>query len=211
MGLAIVWSMVFRKNNAVVIAFLLAMAALICLGVGLRLLMVSRHEVAAIGSESSFPLVPALAIVGGVLIFLLGTIVLLAARRLAVGPVPNPEPLPENLNLLDIQAWGRELEDIRDHLRHDLGPASGSEEIILREIVVPDSWRPEGQYLLRPDGRSADSLAELKRTRDYLMEAATRVDVIVQNINEYVLTKDIPSSYNTPHKHRGFWRLFRRG
>ncbi len=199
--------MVSRKNNALVLASLLAAAALICLGVGLRLL--------AAGSDGPQPTsdigyLSTLVIVGGVVIFLLGTIVLLAARRFAVGRSPSSEPLPADLGLLDIREWSRELADIRDDLRGGLAGEMPDPGIELREFEIPNSWQPHGRYVLGDDGRPAYPLADLKRTRDQLLAAATRVDTIVQNINEATSNHCDTTIYKTERPKRGRWDIFRR-
>lgn len=171
------------KNNALLIATLLTVAALVCLGVGVRLLIVGGDVLVPARSLTSARLVAGLTIGGGVVVFLLATVALLAARRYAVA-AQLAAPLPEDLTLVDIREWSRELEDIRDDLRRDVAPVSSETEIQTAELTVPGSWRPDGQYLLTDDGRATDPQADLKRTRDHLMEAAARVDLIVQSINE---------------------------
>jgi len=200
--------MAFRKNSAVTVATLLAVAALICLGVGLRLLSASGQEFVPTGTEPTLSFVAVLTIVGGLVVFLLGTIALLAARRFAAGAI-RPRAKPP-LDLIEIQDWGRELEDIRDHLRRSHEPKPELTELSMQTIAVPDSWRPEGQYLLRPDGRPSDPLADLKQTRDQLLEAAERVDAIVQNINSLASSSETTTYYKSTSSWAGFWRFFLR-
>lgn len=183
--------MALFRNNALMIATLLSAAALVCLGVGARLLVVSGDALLPTGSFPGARLVAALTLGGGVVVFLLATVALLAARRYAVMASRHPEPLPEDLTLVDIREWSRELEDIRDDLRRD-GEQVATADVVQHQLTVPQSWRRGNRYLLGNDGRPADSLADLKHSRDQLIEAAERVDLIVQSINEITSGASFP-------------------
>ena len=166
------------------IATLLAVAALVCLGVGLRLMAASSAATGWTDNGSETRYVGALAIIGGLVVFLLGSIALLAARRFAVSTGrPSPTELGD-LNLVDVQQWSHDLEIIRDDMRREVAIVGPEPQIQYQELEIPASWRPEGQYVLTSTGKSADPLADLKQTRDQLLAAAERVDDIVQSINE---------------------------
>ena len=177
-----------RKDNALMIAILLAVAATACLGVGLRLLAISGGEIIPFGETSETHIVAALSIIGGVVVFLLGAIALMGARRFALSPSRPANTEPPDLELIDIQAWGQELADIRDHLRQDLVSTDTEAIVEVQELEIPATWRAKGQYLVDDQGRSQDPLAELKRTRDQLMAAAERVDAIVKSIDDITKT-----------------------
>ncbi len=178
--------MAVRKNNPLVTVTLLAVAAFVSLAVGLRLLTVSGDMFGPGQTASGTRFVASMTIGGGIVVFLLGTAALLAARR-AVATGPQAETLPEDLDLVVIRQWSRELRDIRDEMRRDPGaeadPAVPT-EVQHHELEIPASWRPDGKYLIAADGRPADPLADLKRTRQHLMDAAHRVDNIVQSIDD---------------------------
>lgn len=170
------------------IATLLAVAALVCLGVGLRLMAASSEAGAWANDGSETRYVGALAIIGGLVVFLLGSIALLAARRFAVTTGRPGTAGPGELNLVDIQQWSHDLEIIRDDMRRDIAIVDSEPQIQYQELEIPASWRPNGQYVLTSTGQPADSLADLKQTRDQLLAAAERVDDIVQSINEVTAT-----------------------
>ncbi len=200
--------MTFRKNNAVVITTLLAVAAMVCLGVGLRLLAVSGEMVVPTDITTHARLAALLSIGGGLVVFLLGTVALLAARRGTIAAGRPPTPPPASLDLVDIREWSRELADLRDDMQRDLAEVTAQPEILEVELEVPASWRPEAQYLISDTGEPADPLADLKRTRDQLMEAANRVDAIVQSINESTLTdKSSTASPRQGHQKRPWWKF----
>jgi len=193
--------MAVPRNNALRIATVLAVAALVCLGVGVRLLAASGDVLLPANTISGTRLVASLTIGGGVVVFLLATVALLAARRYAVMASQQSEPLPADLTLVDIREWSRELEDIRDDLRRD-GDQTATVDVVHHQLTVPDSWRRTNRYLLADNGRPADPLADLKRTRDQLIEAAERVDLIVQSINE---TTEGPSFSDSTRQSRRPW------
>jgi len=181
----LVSGMAFGRYNALVVASLLAVAALVCLLVGTQLLLAGGDGLLFDKTASETRLVAALAIIGGLVVFLLGTVALLGARRYALAWPQHHEPAPAELDLIDIRAWGQELAHIRDDLRHDLEAVDAQTEVLFQTWEVPASWRPKNQYLLGDDGQPRDPLADLKQTRDHLMSAAERVDAIVQNINDF--------------------------
>ena len=76
--------MAFGRNNALVVASLLAVAALVCLLVGTRLLLAGGDGLLFDKTASETRLVAALALIGGLVVFLLGTVALLGARRYAL-------------------------------------------------------------------------------------------------------------------------------
>lgn len=194
-----------RQNNPLLIATLLTVAALVCLGTGVRLLIVGGDALVPTSALPSARLVAGLTLGGGVVVFLLATVALLAARRFAVA-AQGTVPLPEDLTLIDIREWSRELEEIRDDLRRDVAIDPSEPDVQSVELTVPECWRPDGQYLLTEDGRATDPLADLKRTRDQLMEAAARVDLIVQSINETTAT---PPTGTSTGGLRGWLRRWR--
>lgn len=202
--------MATRKDNATIIAALLALAALVCLGIGLRLMAASGQPLPPAGLQSPYQFVATLAIIGGLVIFLLGAIALLAARRYALGNKPLPDTPPLDLDVTEIQDWGRELADVRDILRTTIGPDDSPAAITLQTVEIPTSWRPAENYLLQPNGRPSDSLADHKQTRERLREASERVNVIVQAIQAANVT-DCHSARSKNHPPmRRFWHFLRR-
>jgi len=194
-----------RTTRTFAIATLLAVAALVCLGVGLRLMAASDEAVIPTSNDSEAHYTGVLAIIGGLVIFLLGAIALLAARRFAVSGPSLASAATNELNLVDVQQWGHDLELIRDDLRRDVAICNPQLQIQHQELELPAAWRPEGQYVLTSSGRPADPLAGLKHTRDQLLVAAERVDDIVQSINETTATHCQTDSFN---KKRTFWHRF---
>ncbi len=193
-----------RINRTFAIATLLALAALVCLGVGMRLMAASDEAVIPITTGSEAHYTGALAIIGGLVVFLLGSIALLAARRFAVSGTGLLNAATNDLNLVDVQQWGHDLEIIRDDMRRDVAIFKTDFTVQHQELEVPPSWQPEGHYVLTNSGLPADPLASLKATRDQLLTAAERVDDIVQSINETTATR-FPSSVS-PKKDKPWYR-----
>jgi len=201
-----------RRRNPLLIATLLTVAALVCLAVGSRLLVSAADQA---GDWMSGPdggkFLGTLTVVGGSVVFLLSTIAILAARRYAVAVVNEADDWTGQLELSSIQEWSQDLANLRDDLRrdgHDPDRHSSFENIDVEhiEIEVPSSWRARGQYLLDEYGAPKDPLADLKITRDQLLEAATRVDDIVQSIN--ATTSMVPSGAKNKGAGGRWWRLF---
>jgi len=201
--------MAILKNNALVITSLLVAAALVCLGVGLRLLAVSSKLVAPTEVIDNSHLLASMTIGGGVVVFLLATVALLVARRSTLAAGRRHDPQPQTLSLVAIQEWSRELAGIRDDMRRDLADTAVDTEIQHHLVEVPDAWQPTAQYLIADDGQSADPLADLRRTRGRLIKAARRVDIIVQSINETATTPDLPTTSTKGDKHWWRWWKFR--
>lgn len=174
------------------IATLLTVAALICLAVGARLLVTSADQFSAViaGSDGG-KFVGTVTLIGGAIVFLLSTVAILVARRFAVAAAIEPDNWSGQLELSSIQEWSRDLANLRDDLRNDLQNDSRREGLSTEQelevehltIEVPRSWRARGDYLVGSTGQPLDPLADLRRTREQLMDAATRVDDIVQSIN----------------------------
>ncbi len=193
------------KNNPVIIASVLAAAALVCLGLAARLLIASGEVLNPLDPVVDTRLATLLTIGGGVVVFLIGTVSLLAARRHALTAGRRPKTTPPDLDLVDIRQWTQELDDIRGDLQREVIDAPAALEWERRELTIPTSFRPKGQYLLNGNKRSSDPLADLKRTRDHLLEAAERVDMIVQSINESTSTSCTSTTSDKPQRHRFFW------
>ena len=193
------------KNNPLLIASLLAVAALLCLGLALRLLAVSGDILTPMDSATDTRLTTVMTIGGGLVIFLFGTISLLAARRYAMAAGRDGTGEPEAMKLVDIRQWSQELTDLRDDLRRDLEQMPANPEWEFEELTIPASFRPSGKYLLDETGQATDPLADLKRTRDYLLEAAERVDNIVQSINETTLSGSAANNSPAKSRHWFFW------
>ena len=206
--------MAVSKNNPVTIASLLAVAALLCLGLSLRLLAASGEVLIPLDPAVDTRLASILTIGGGLLIFLIGTVSLLVARRYALSTGRKPVREPKDLEMIDIrhdiqpdiQRWSAELEDIRDELRRDVVDTPSSLDVEHLQLTIPASFQPEGQYMLSDEGRLDGPLADLTRTRDQLMEAAERVDVIMQSIHGSSSSDD-PTTSSSPRKRKWlFWR-----
>ena len=192
-----------RWPRALILAALLALAGFLCLLAALRLL----DAPTATGPDSPVAnLALRLGLMGALVIFLLGLGALLAARRLAFGrrntePPPGP-PLP---NLVEIQAWSDELASIRSGLR------DGAPDDVLvetRTLEVPPAWRPDGRYTLTAENRDS-ATSDLKHTRDQLLEAAERVDAIVQGIRVVAATDCAPDASGASGSDRRPWWKFR--
>ncbi|MDX2472914.1 MAG: hypothetical protein QNL91_04340 [Candidatus Krumholzibacteria bacterium] len=193
------------KNNPLLIASLLAVAALLCLGLALRLLAVSGDILPSLDPAADTRLTTVLTIGGGIVIFLFGTISLLAARRYAMAAGRNASREPEAMKLVDVRQWSQELTDLRDDLRRDLEQVTANPEWEFEKLTIPASFRPSGQYLLDEVGQATDPLADLKRTRDHLLEAAERVDNIVQSVNESISSGSAATGSPTRSRHWFFW------
>jgi hypothetical protein len=85
---------------------------------------------------------------------------------------------------VDIRDWSRDLTTLRDDLRREGAAEDKLAEYRERELTVPASFQPQGRYLLSSAGAPTDPLDDLKRTRDRLLDAAERVDAIVQSIGQ---------------------------
>jgi len=190
------------------IATLLTIAALICLAVGARLLVASGEQASALvaGSDGG-RFVGTVTLIGGALVFLLSTVAILAARRFAVSATVEPDNWTGHLELTSIQDWSRDLTSLRDDLQREVFAAENELTIEHLEIEVPHSWRAKGDYLLDEAGAALDPLADVKRTRDRLMDAATRVDDIVQSINASTPAPSIAAS--SARSVRRWWRWWR--
>lgn len=189
--------MKFRAQPNLLLSTLLAAAAVICLMVGLQLLTAGSVD-------EDLRRTARLAMAGGLAVFVLGTAALLAARRFARGSGGPPADDAVDLQLVDVQNWGRELSEIRDDLRRRSAagpsldslfdqPGSPAIEVQLHAIEVPAGWRPEGRYLNGRGDPDADPVADLKRTRDELLAVAERVDLIVKSIAD-ITVKPCPTS-----------------
>ncbi|MCB1184560.1 hypothetical protein KDM41_14110 [bacterium] len=186
-----------RLPRLVVVAALLASAGLACLLAALRLL--DGGETPDPAAETT-RLALRLGLLGALVVFLLGLGALLAARRLAFGRPPRPDRPP--LDLVAIQAWSDELVAIGGDLR---GTGAAEIEVEALTLEVPPSWRPDDRY--RTDG-APDSLADLRRTRDQLLDAAERVEAIAEAIRVASAPAGGPGSEpggNPPR--RPWWKL----
>jgi hypothetical protein len=191
-------------SKPLVVAALLAVAGFACLGVSVQLL-----EIPAEGNRDPETLRWALALglIGTLAVFLLALGAVLAARRMAFGDT-GAAAGPALLDLVEIQTLGDELAAVSEDLRQDGAAASARTEFHARTLEVPASWRPDGRYTLNATERPADPLADLVETRDRLLDAADRVDDIVENIRE-VGTSDAPPRRPPPPPRRRPWWKFR--
>ncbi|MFT5233389.1 MAG: hypothetical protein ACI9UK_001508 [Candidatus Krumholzibacteriia bacterium] len=178
-----------RRQNPLLIAALLTVAALICLAVGSRLLIAAGDQAGEwMSGTDGGRFVGTLTLIGGAVVFLLSTIAILAARRYALAVDSDAVDWSGQLELTSVQEWSQDLANLRDDLRRkgdefERHASFENVDVDQVEIEVPSTWRAKGRYLVDESGTPKDPLADLKDTRDQLLEAAARVDDIVQSIN----------------------------
>jgi hypothetical protein len=186
-----------RLPRLVVVAALLASAGLACLLAALRLL---EGDAGPDPAAETTRLALRLGLMGALVVFLLGLGAVLLARRFAFGRPRRAGTAP--LDLVAIQSWSDELTAIGGDLR---GSSADEVELETRAIEVPPSWRPDGRY--RVDGAGAPH-ADLRRTRDQLLDAAERVEAIAAAIREAGAIASAPTdSPDTRPSRRPWWKL----